>query len=300
LNRQLDAAIYGAGLALFARRAPRYVAACVVPAAAVAALLLLYQAAQFGSPWTTGYALYEPTLLRLYGDTNAYPFTIGHLLDVGGQWCHLQWLGELTAWTVPGATVLGAIGLTSRRLSSEQEAGTARDVVRRWMILVAGLELVAMLFYGHDAGPSYGPRYLFPLLGPILFGIGAAWQPFWRWATRASALAEQRAALAFVAVLAAGLLRVGFLVDAHRDALRHSTQLYSMVERAQLRDAVVIVKGPFPERFTRNGTRFDGPVLFVAPRDDDAAIASFFPDRAVYVAAQPWETADWTLHRLTP
>jgi hypothetical protein len=295
LNRQLDAVIYGAGLALFVRRAPRYVAACAVPAAAVASLLLLYQAAQFGSPWTTGYALYEPMLLKLYGDTNAYPFTVGHLLDGAGQWCHVQWLGQLTAWMVPGTAVLGAVGLALR-----QEAGTARDVVRRWMILVAGLQLVVMLFYGHDSGPSYGPRYLFPLLGPIVFGLGAAWEPLWRWVTRDNAATEHRTALAFLAVLGAGLLRVGFLVDEHRDTLRHSTQLYAMVERAQLRGAVVIVKGPFPERFTRNGTRFDGPVLFVAPRDDDATIASFFPDRAVYVTTQPWERADWTLQRLAP
>jgi hypothetical protein len=162
------------------------------------------------------------------------------------------------------------------------------------------LELAAMMFYGHDSGPSYGPRYLFPLLGPLLFGAGAAWAPLWRWVCPANVATERRATMAFFAVLGASLLRVGFVVDAHRDRLRHSTQLYALVAREHLRDAVVIVKGPYPERFTRNGTRFDRDVLFVAPRDEDATIASFFPDRTVYIAAQPWESADWTLRRMTP
>jgi len=296
LNRQLDAVIYGAGLALFLRRAPRYVVVCGAAAAAVASLLLVYQAAQFGSPWMTGYELYTPTLRRLYGVSNAYPFTIGHALDGAVQWYHVQWLGQLTAWMTPGVVVLGVAGLALRH-----EPTSAREAVRRWMILVAALQLVAMLFFGDESGLSYGPRYLFSLLGPIALGTAAAWGPLWRWVTSAPAATERRVALAFVAVVAAGMLRVGFELDAHRDRLRHMTQLYAMVELQHLRNAVVIVEGVFPERFTRNGTSFDGPVLFVTPRDaDERTIASFFPDRSIYVAERAWQQADWKLRPELP
>jgi 4-amino-4-deoxy-L-arabinose transferase-like glycosyltransferase len=297
-NRQLDAAFYGAGLLVVLPRAPRYVGVSIAAAVAVGALLLAYQAAQFGSPWTTGYALYEPTLLRLYGDTNAHPFTLRHAVDVAGQWAHVQWLAQLADWMAPLAAVVGAVGLVTARVNPSSPAGVCRTI----FATAAGAQLVAMVLYGHDSGPGYGPRYLFSLVGPLAFGIAAAWRPVWMWLARGVERREARTSAterwvvrALVLAAAGGLLRCGFMLDRHRDELRHATQLYAMTERLPF--AVVVVDDKFPTRWTRNGPRFDGPVLYVTPDLDPSAIRAAIPGREVYVAARAHEAADWTLRK---
>jgi hypothetical protein len=297
LDRQLDAMIFGAALFPLVRRSPRYVAVCAVSAAAVASLLLAYHAVQFGSPWTTGYALYDPTQRRLYGDRLGSPILLSNLLDVATQWSHAQWLGVLSALLAPGAIVLAAIGL-----ARPERTESTRAPVRSAMATVAAVQLVVMPLYAADIGSTYGPRYLFSLLGPIALGAAAAWGPLWRWATaRAEAGAretvERRLAEALVLVLTGGLVRGAFLLDQQRAELLNWTRLYDRVAEQHLHDAVVIVKGPFPTRWTRNDITFDGPVLFVTPALDDSTVARLYPSRSIYVATRAHEKADWVIER---
>jgi hypothetical protein len=294
LNRQVEAVLYGFALMPLVPRAPRYVAACAAGAAVVASLLLVYHAAQFGSPWTTGYALYDPTQRRLYGESNGSPVLLSNLLDVAAQWSHAQWLGALAAHLAPGVGVLAAIGLARR------EPLEPRAVLRTMMLVVTSTQLVLMLFYGPDMGPVFGPRYLFSLLGPIAFGVAAAWGPLWRWVTTRSetrASVERGLAAAVALVLAGGLVRGAFLLDQQRAELLQWTRLYDRVRERHLDNAVVIVNGPFPTRWTRNGITFDGPVLYVNPALDGAAVARLYPTRSIYVAKRAHEWADWVIDR---
>jgi 4-amino-4-deoxy-L-arabinose transferase-like glycosyltransferase len=294
LNRQVDAVFYGAALLPLARRATRWVAVCLACAAAVGCVLLWYHAVQFGSPWTSGYAAYDPEQRHLYGDSNGSPVLLSNLFDVATQWAHAQWLGALAAHLAPAASVLAVVGLAKR------EPLEPRATMRAMMLVVSALQLLFMLFCTGDMGQLFGPRYLFSLLGPIAFGAAAAWGPLWRWVTarsEARAVVERRLAAALVLVLAGGLVRGAFLLDQQRAELLNWTRLYDRVAEKHLQDAVVIVKGPFLTRWTRNGVTFDGPVLFVTPALDDAAIAQLYPTRSIYVAKRAHETADWVIER---
>jgi hypothetical protein len=293
LNRPLDTVIYGVGLLALSRRAPRYVLACVASAAAVGSLLLVYNTLQFGSPLTTGYALHRPLEEQLYGTTSSRPIHVANVFDLACQWHHAMTIGELISLLAPGLTVVGVAGLLMRR---DWDDASGDGCLRQVLVVAAATQLALVPFFTRDV-----IRYFFPLVAPIALGAAAAWAPLWRFvvgrANQASlATIERRVALAVVLVLAAGIARGAFHLDAVREDVLDHTRLYDQVEQAGVREpAVVIVKDEFPAHWTRNGLTFDGPILYVRPMLDDASIASFFPGRTPYVASRPHAGQPWTI-----
>jgi len=71
---------------------------------------------------------------------------------------------------------------------------------------------------------------------------------------------------------------------------------FKLVERASLRNAVVVVRANNPSRYARNGGLFDRSVLYLsAPATTSAAtVASAFPGREIWEAH---EGEPWTLSR---
>jgi hypothetical protein len=293
LSRPLDTIVYGVGLLALSRRAPSYVLACAASAAAVASLQLVYNTFQFGSPLTTGYALFRPLEEQLYGTSASRPIDVARLFDLAVQWHHAMTVGEVVSLLAPGLAVLGAAGLLMRR---EWDDASGDGCLRQVLVVSAVTQLAILPLFTRDV-----VRYLFPLVAPVALGAAAAWAPFWRFvagrANEASrATVERRIALAVVLVLAGGVARGAFRLDAVREDVLDHARIYDQVEEAGVRaPAVVIVKDQFPAHWTRNGLTFDGPILYVRPMLDDATIVSLFPGRTPYVASRSHEGEPWTL-----
>jgi len=74
--------------------------------------------------------------------------------------------------------------------------------------------------------------------------------------------------------------------------------LFDEVEARGLHDAVVVVHAEYPTRYTRNGSTFDGSVLYVRSGiATDAEIASWFPGRTIYEAT---EGRTWSIRPVVP
>ena len=300
LIRPLDGLVFAAAMIVWLRSQPRLVLVTGAAALLVAALLPVYQALQFGSPLTSGYAAYNPVLREIYGDWATHAAGPGYLLSPAAQWGHVRWFLDLATWLVPGTLVLSLYGLARRwrQLSAAP--------VHRFLLLLLGLQVLVVLCMSGDQGDSYGPRYLVPALLPLAVGAAAGFARARLWLGPRGLLPGPRATAGLIAALVAcGLLRGGTLLEHHRADIQRRSGLYRQVAAAKLDNAVVIVKDQFPTRLTRNGPRFDGPVLYVSNWGlSDAAVADLFPGRTTYVGRsasgggaddQGGEEADWSL-----
>ena len=283
LIRPMDGLLFGAALLVYLRVAPGFVLTAGAAGTAVAALLPLYQKAQFGSPFTSGYTAYDPMLVSLYGDWASHAFGLDFLVNPVAQWGHLHWFLDLSLWLVPGTLLLALVGL-SRRWG--QLRATA---VHRFLLVALALQVFLVLCMSGDQGDSYGPRYLLPTLVPIAMGVAAGVVRLRPWLVERGITVSRRMARGLVAAaLAIGLVRAGAFLQHDYPGIQVRSGLYRAVAEAGLDHAVVIVNAPYPTRFTRNPVTWDGPVLYVSNRGglDDQAIARLFPDRQPFIGAR--------------
>jgi hypothetical protein len=303
LIRPVDAFAFGAGLIVLLRVAPRYVVTCVLGAAVVAPLMLVYQALQFGSPFTNGYAAYNEVLREIYGDWATKPVGPAFLIDPVAQWGHLRWFLSLATWMVPGVIPLAVVGLWGRwRKPGSDPAGREAELEHRtpfyrFLLVAAATHVLVILCMSGDQGDSYGPRYLVPLLLPMLVGVAAGVVRVVAWLRARDTSIPGRAVVVTAAALAVcGILRAGMLLEPYWKDIKMRSGLYREVAAAGLSNAVVIVRTAHPTRFARNGITFDGPVLYIGARGlSETTIAHMFPDRRTYVGEPIPGTRDWSL-----
>jgi hypothetical protein len=299
LVRPADAAMYGlAAIALYPW--PRTVIACVCTSAPIAALMLPYQAAQFGSPWTSGYGAYEPTFRALFGErSRAMPLSFRFLLQPAVQWWHLAMLFDLAAWLVPATMALALLDWIKP---------AQRGPMQRFFVSLAALPLLSLLVQPGDMGDAYGPRYLFPVLLPMAIAAATAWTRLEPWFAAHPALAAVPAArrtrcfaLILAALIGCGIIRCGIWLEREHVEIVKRSRLYRQVADLGLDHAVVIVSAESPTFWARNHASFDGPVLYVSARGrSDREVARLFPDRVGYSARRPPGQAEWTIAPVLP
>lgn len=144
------------------------------------------------------------------------------------------------------------------------------------LLLLPLIALLAFIPYWGDGGNQYGPRYLYETLFALLLLSAGAIVRF------------QSVGIWLI------LLVVVFNFRAMTDArtlfkaqVRERMTLFDLVEASKLENAVVFVGSPSgtmdPGDLIRNGTRFDGPVIFARDRDrDNEKLLARFPERAGY------------------
>jgi hypothetical protein len=279
------------GLAFLLRaRAPHYLRAPAIVLGGLPFLiaLLLYQHAITGNallPVTNwGYPLFR---MGLYGMTEwgemsspgrSLQTTLAHLVDLA------DWTSPLLALAAPVVPIL------------LWRAGTLRFHDLVFPALVAGF-----LFFPDIGGDQYGPRYWFDAVPLLMLSIARAGLDL---AARAERWRHLLTGLlyAHVTIAVAGLGVIGYWMRIVADGRR---DIYTVVERARLDDAVVIVgawtgrvRAMTPDGLTRNGVDATGAVLYVldlAGRRDE--LKALFPGRRRYLYERP---GDVLPGRLTP
>jgi 4-amino-4-deoxy-L-arabinose transferase-like glycosyltransferase len=277
LVRQLDATLLLIALAvgLRWRLASLRGVAFFVPAVLIAGVLFAYNAVQFGGPFTSGYAAYQPAFERLYGAEQSGPdLAIGHLKHLKE---HFIWLGQLIQWTAPAVLLAPFAALSFG--PSEQERSVARFLVASLTLTVA-----TSLFLKSHQGDGYGPRYLFQALLPLSLLVGLGARTIW------GKIKENR----MVTSSLIGLVLVSsgaFAAEkgqSVRAEVKQRNRLFEHVERAHLSNVVVLIRDADaygPNWYTRNGTGYSGNVVFARDLDPVTyrALRTEYADRSFFL-----------------
>jgi hypothetical protein len=278
VTRPLDAVLFG--LALLSLRAWRPVALAAAGAVPFVGLLLAYQAAQFGSPFTDGYAAYQPEFTAIYGASTARSaFSPLNAVDPPQIWHHLDILRSfLVDWTVPTTALLSLLGWASLR--DDARVAGARKIAVGVVIIFA----VTLWVTIGDTDDGARPRYLTTTL------LGLAWlaAPGWRRACEmaASSVGRRAARVAGIVLWVLPVVQLGAFVVERMPQIWVREGLAEGVARAGVDRGVVVVRAKYPTRYARNGPFFDRPVLYVSapPTTGAEEVAAAFPGRDVYEA----------------
>ncbi len=286
LTRPVDALLFGA--ALVALRSWRVLVLVALGALPFVVAHFAYQAAVFGSPFTDGYAAYEPTFRAIYGaETAEPPLSIARIVNPLQQWFHFEICASFVSpWTMPGAALVAVFGAVA--IPKGDRARPMRDVAVA-IAVIALVALVPTISSAGDDGPR--PRYLTTTLLAASILAGAGWAPA-RDSMQERLGARGARAVGVVAVIL-GFVLVGSLVIERGLLVRNRDGLYDAVVAQGIEQGVVVVRAQWPTRYARNGPFFDRPVLYLsAPADMGVdAIAERYPSRPVYEATEgsPWK-----------
>jgi 4-amino-4-deoxy-L-arabinose transferase-like glycosyltransferase len=288
LVRPMDAILFG--LALCALRSPRVVAITAAAAIPFVVVNLVYQRAQFGSAFTDGYHVYEPTFRALYGSAGAHPIVLSRLWDPVQQWNHLDLYRALIVdWTVAGTALVAIFGAFA--IGREHPAWRMRTV----SVALIATYTIALLPMISDPDDGARPRYLSPILIPLCFLAAEGFAP------ACAALAARFGRRIQIAVVAAAIVfapvQLGAFLVSRIPQVWKREGLFRVVEAAHVRDAVVVVRAKYPSRHARNGPFFDRSVLYLSapPTAGVDVVAAAYPGRAVWEAR---EGEPWTLARV--
>lgn len=228
------------------------------------AVLLLYQYQ------VTGNAL-MPVVNWVYPGTEPIGLVNAH--SSGNTFTSLRLLGE---WTSPLLLAAYLLALAYK--------GARRELHFDNVCLL--LFIVGFLFYDSLGDTLFGPRYYFEAfpLG-VLAVVEAVHQLAKRDAARSYALAGLAAHI---------LVQLGVAAWQIPDVTRlvgHRLDLYRLVAREQLQNAVVFVRSSTgvvrpleADNLVRNGISFDRPVLYARDRgDDNRRLMAYYPERRFYV-----------------
>lgn len=286
--RPIDALLFG--IAMVALRSPRAVIVTAASALPFVVVNLVYQDAQFGAPFTDGYAAYEPTMRALYGAASSRPqLSPLYLFDPIQQWHHLDIFRALVVdWTIPGTAVVAVVGALAIR--RDHPARQLRDFA------LAIIATFAVILLATIADPDDGarPRYLSITLVPLAVLAGAGFAP------TAAALARwlgRRACIAVVAIAVVfGLGQLGAFLQDRIPKVWKREGLYRAAAGRVEPNAVVIVRAQYAHRYARNGPFFDRVLYLSVPPDVAAAtVAGAYPGRPIWEAH---EGEPWTLDRV--
>ncbi len=280
LVRPFDAVLFGVAMAsLRSWRALIVTAAAAVP---FLGIHLWYQYAQFGSPLTSGYELYEPTFRAIYGDIGGKSLGLDQFLSVHQRENHLDILKTMMF----GSTVLAAplFALVGARPTNE----TKLDLIRAFCVALIVLFVLALLFT--LAEPDDGPRarYLTITLLPLSVLGAAGLQRAW------TAL-RTKLAIALASVVA--VLAIAYALNATATSMKyHAFEIWFRTGPARLGEklpanAVVIIRATFPTRYARNGAFFDGVLYLSVPSTvSDDEVRAAYPDRPIWslLESQRW------------
>jgi hypothetical protein len=283
LIRPLDAVLFGAAMIAF--RSPRAIAITGASALPFVGLNFVYQAAQFGSPFTSGYEVYEPAFRALYGaDTAAASLSLAHLVDPVQLWNHIDiFRSMILDWTVAGTALVALIG--AKAIGRDHPA----RAMRTFSIVLIAAFVLALLPTISDPDDGARPRYLSTTLIPLVFLAAAGFAP--TLAALRSRLGRRTCTL-FVALAAVfALAQVGAFLQDRIPKQWKREGLYQAAAALHLRDDVVIVRAKYPARYARSGPWFDGVLYLSAPADttiDHVRLA--FPGRRIWEAheGEPW------------
>jgi hypothetical protein len=217
------------------------------PLLIAAGAYLLYNYRLTGDPLLQPFTKYDPldrphrppSLAELWSWFSRYPGA--RALELNWPWLPFCFVHLLWFWINPA---------------------TRRDPKAQILFASAAMLFVGYSFYPADGGLGYGPRYQYESLAGMVFLMGVACASLPRIAPYAAA-----------AVMAVNcMVFVSFTNLTARD-IEEKQDLRKIVEREKLADAIVFLKnGPgtaHPGDMTRNGLRFDGPVLYVRDRGSD-------------------------------
>jgi hypothetical protein len=286
LVRPLDAVLFGG--ALLALRSPRVVVVTALTAVPFVGLHLAYQSAVFGSPFTDGYAAYEPTFRAIYGaSASTAPMSLLRVFDPEMQWYHLEICTSfVTTWTMVGAALLALFG--ARAVGKESPARPMRDVAAAFVALSL-VALLPMVTSQGDDGPR--PRYLSSALLGVAYLAGPGWESLR--ATLESGLGARVTRWVTGLALVASAVQVGTRVVERANKVDDRESLFEVAKAAGATEGVVVVRARFPTRYSRNGAFFDRPLLYLAAPAEMSvdAVAERYPGRPVYEAFEgdPWK-----------
>ena len=288
LTRPIDAMLFG--VAMLSLSSPRAIVTAALSAVPFVLLNGLYQKAQFGSAFLDGYHVYEPTFKALYGAAaGANPILVSYLWNPVQLWNHIDvYRAFLVDWTVPGTALVALVGAFSVGRDSP-----ARPMLKFSLALMATYALALLVTIADvDDGPR--ARYLSCTLIPFAFVTAAGFGP------TCTALAERFGprirTFVMVTALVFGPTQLAAFLVVRVPLVWRREGPFKLVERASLRNAVVVVRANNPSRYARNGGLFDRSVLYLsAPATTSAAtVASAFPGREIWEAH---EGEPWTLSR---
>jgi len=286
LIRPLDAVLFG--MAMFAFRSPRAIVITAASALPFVGLNFVYQAIQFGSPFTTGYALYEPAFRALYGDeTAAASLSFHHLLDPVQLWNHIDiFRAMILDWTVAGTAIVALVG--AQVVDRDHPARP----MRTFSIAVIAAFILALLPTISDPDDGARPRYLSTTLIPLVFLAAAGFAP--TCAAIASRFGRHVRTLFVVLAVIFALAQVGAFLQDRIPKQWKREGLYQTAAAMNLRDDVVIIRAKYPSRYARSGPWFDGVLYLSVPAATPAEqVQRAYPGRRIWEAheGEPWT---WT------
>jgi hypothetical protein len=288
LTRPIDAILFG--LAMMSLKSIRAVIVAGMSAVPFVLLNLAYQKAQFGSPFLDGYHVYEPTFAALYGSAAAAnPVLVSYLWNPLQLWNHIDiYRAFVVDWTVPGTALVALVGAFS---IGHDHPGRP---MRTFSVALIGTYVAALLFTIADVDDGARPRYLSIVLIPVAFLTAGGFGPSFT-ALAARFGPRVKSSLIAVSLVFAPAQLASYLVT-HVPRVWKREGLFRAVDKAALRDAVVVVRAANPSRYARNGALFDRKVLYLsAPATTSVeAIATAYPGRAIWEAH---EGEPWTLTR---
>jgi 4-amino-4-deoxy-L-arabinose transferase-like glycosyltransferase len=287
LTRPLDAVVFGAAMLAF--RSPRVIAVTAVSALPAVVVNFAYQAAQFGSPFTDGYHVYQPTVIALYGaNTGATPISLANLVIPVQLWNHIEIFRAMAVdWTVPGTVIVVLFGVLA--IGRDHPART----MRTFAIAVIAAYVIALLPMVADPDDGARPRYLSITLIPIAFLAAAGFQP--AYAAIAAKFGRRISSFTVFVVILFALAQLGSFLQTHVPKVWKREGLYKSTAALD-RGAIVIVRAQYPSRYARNGPFFDGVEYLSVPPDTSVdAVRAAFPKRQIWEAH---EGERWTLTRV--
>jgi hypothetical protein len=222
---------------------------------------LIYNQCMTGDPYLQPFTLYDPRdALGFGGQFDDFPRRVMNTVVIRAF--------ELNKW-VPLSVVLLGLFFADPRLRV-----SSRPLLFCAVPLSLGL---AYFFYWGHGGNQYGPRYLYESLTCLLLASAVVLA---RWGSVGKIL------VATVVLL--NVTTFAWATSFYGRQVQERTDVYDRVAERGLSNAIVFLgtgSGTmFPCDLTRNGTRFDGPVLYVQDRGPaNKELLAAFPKRMPYI-----------------
>jgi hypothetical protein len=258
--RPLDGVVCAATLALVAIQRIEWKTSAAVVAGLIpmVAGYLVYNHAQFGGAFTSGYDVYRPLGAQLVGGSTMEPeFS---WVNVRMYRAHFEWLLRFAKGIIPGTILIVPVGAYALYR-------VGHPVAKRTLFLFGGMLVILFLsmqfIVPGGAGDAYGPRYLFPGLLPVAFFIAAGATLLWE-----KSGSTARRGLIVAACLAMLLNGIAVVFNGHliREKIIERSRVYTLVATRGLKRVVIFLRDTDdfqPQWYTRNGINYGGDVVYV-------------------------------------
>ena len=246
------------------------------PALIFGVLYFAYNGLQTGNPWLAPFSAYDRSDAPSF-TLDRIPWRVRNLV--------LGRVYDLTLWLAL-TPIFAAMLLSMSPAKRGRHAG--------YLAAMAIAMIAAHFLYRHRGGNQYGPRYVFEASSCLLLAGGALIATYGR-----SGLFMLAGAL----VLNISTFRTAAAF--HDEQIRERMEVYDLVAERRITNAVVFLEtgsGTMPPGdLTRNGTTFDGPVLYVKDRAAlNPEVLERYPGRAAFVYRYDSKTGEGRLEPMAP